>query len=190
MALATCDSAASMVPFLETFPLVTTVLIPVETSISTGGDLSTISTTTIETMTAWAPMIRINWRSADLAATPASTPSDATSTSARPRTAANGKPSGTVTVGSIIGITVGCPMALLAACAVWFLLRRRTRTEPQAGTKEWKEHHRTSQPLQQDDEPSALVELEPPRKPIGMAGTGCVSELEGTSSEGGIVVQQ
>ncbi|KAG6363847.1 hypothetical protein INS49_008950 [Diaporthe citri] len=66
MTLATCDSAASMISFSETFPLVTTLLTP-ETSVSTGGDLSIISTTTIETMTAWAPMIQINWRSTDLA---------------------------------------------------------------------------------------------------------------------------
>ncbi|KAH8771020.1 hypothetical protein F5883DRAFT_551694 [Diaporthe sp. PMI_573] len=131
MTMATCDSAASMVSFLETYPLVTE-----ETYILTGGDQSTISTTTIETMTAWAPMIQINWRSTDMAATPTSTPSSTASTSAGPTTAVNEEPSGTIPVVSIIGITVGCGVALLAACAIGFLLRRRRRTKLQAGTKD------------------------------------------------------
>lgn len=186
--MATCDSADSMIPFPVTYPLVSALTTSAETTIQTGDGISPISTATIETIRAWAPMVQINWRSTDLvAATPTSEPSSTTSTSLKSTTLAKEKPSGTVNVGSIVGITVGCVVALLVACAVWFLIRRRRQTKLRAGAEARREHHlKISQTLAQVDGNSAPAELEHPRKPLELVGTRCVAELDATSPQGGL----
>lgn len=180
-----------MIPFLETFPLVTTLLVPAETSGLTGGDLPTVSTTTIETVTARAPMVQINWRSTDLAATSTSVPSSSTGYTAGPTAAASEERSGALPVASIIGITLGCVVALLVACATGSFLRRRKRTKVQARTETCnKDRSGHSQPLHQDHKTPALAELEQPRQLVQVDGTRCVAEMEATSSESVLVGQR
>ncbi|KAI7775583.1 hypothetical protein LA080_006546 [Diaporthe eres] len=85
--MASCNSDDTMNPVMQTFPYLTVLT-------TTAEEPPTITTTTmIESFTAWAPMIQINWRSTDLATTPTSVPSSTTAplnaTTARDEKAGN-----------------------------------------------------------------------------------------------------
>lgn len=185
MTVATCNSAGSMIPVLETYPLLTT------TVTSTGVDPQTI---TVETFTARAPMIQINWRAADLTATPTAAPSTSTTTPAGTKPTDNESPGGTMSAGSIGGIVVGCVVALVAMCALFFFLGRRRQGKQSAEARQHDEDGlRTPPPLQalhQDCGSFGPNEMEQPRKPLEMAGTRCFAELEATTFEGGVVSQR
>lgn len=182
MNVATCNSAGSMIPALETYPLLAT-------PVTVAGDPHT---TMIQTFTAQAPMIQINWRSTDLIATPTAALSS-TNTPTGTRTTGNGRPGGTISIGSISGIVVGCVVALVAMCALCFFLGRRRQRKLPADTRHQDEDRlRTSLPheLNQDCGSFGPGELEQPRKPLEMVGTRCVAELEATSFERGAVSQR
>lgn len=168
--------------FLQTFPYLTVL-----TTNARDSESPTITTTTkIESLTALAPMIQINWRSTDLATTPTSVPSS-TTVPLNATTPENENASGAISIGAIIGIVVGCLVFLAAIWATWFLIRLKRRRALHVDTmsRDQGQSKNSADLLQvpQDDRRcSGPIELGDNRNPPELPGTRLVAEMDATGS--------
>lgn len=115
-----CPST-DLVPGLMTIPRTTVITNEVTSSSLT---IDAVSTSTLESMPAYAPMVQINWKSSDLVSKSTATlTTSVASTSASPIPNNNSSPS----TGTIVGATVGATVGVLGILTAAFFLWRRRR---------------------------------------------------------------
>lgn len=154
------------------------VTYPYVSAVTTDG---TVSTKTVDSMTVWAPMIQINWRSTDLKA--ASTSETTHSTTPQSAGADSNNSPAKFSTGAIAAITIGYVIAVLATgAAIAFLIRSRRQNRKSTGLQKSGGADQATKDDQQQQGPqhqyqARNVELDGRTGPSEFTGTRLVAEM-------------
>lgn len=152
---------------------------------TTTGDTTasvTQSTTTLSSVTIWAPMIQIYWHSTDLEAASTSETTFSTTSQTATGSAEDNSSSDDISTGAAVGIGIGCGIAAISIAAISaFLIRRRRQRNKAEGVNKasskgadqaTKYHH-----LQQHQHQPNIPELDGHTGPSELPGTRIVAEM-------------